>query len=89
MIPQIIAGFYCDETKLAENAAFNQKLLVILVIVLAVFAPIAVFLIWSLKGRSKTAKVLTLLGISLVLIAVVVGFWIYGFANTPHWCGNS
>ena len=86
MISRLFAGFYCGSEKLAENAAFNRRIGTIFVIVLMVLAPIAIFLIWNLKGRSTLAKVLTLLGIAVVLLLMLAGFWIYTFANTPHWC---
>ena len=28
MIPRIVAGFYCTEDKLAENNAFNNRMLI-------------------------------------------------------------
>lgn len=80
------AGFYCDQSDLAENAAAQLPVNVVFGAALLAYICVISLLLSNRSTYSKTKKIVIYLAILLAGIVGLFGYLAVSLYVQPHWC---
>src|SRR3990167_10173555 len=69
------AGFYCSTQDRAENSSWNNKFLIIAILIVAAYIAGWHFLSKKLAKQSKAVKIITQIFLSIVFVLLIIGLW--------------